>query len=317
MKCPICKKCVSDSHPSICCDLCNLWIHQANCSALSLSQFETLCLPNSSSWFCPKCINSFLPFHQDTPPDPEISKKTSGSSIADKFKSFFSELNKVIDDSDVSDEDDPDSRLNSTTCKYLEIQDFNTLSQNTKCKFSAFHLNIASMSKHFDEFCTLLSLLQHNFSFIGISETRFLNHQEPVLDFSIPGYSHISTPTEASAGGVLLYISNLFAFKPRPDLSKLVYQSKNLESVFAEIIVPNKTNIIVGTIYRHPSMSFNSFNSEFLKPLLHKINLESKQTILLGDFNVNLLDTETCLDTFTFLDTLGSNLIVPQIFQQE
>ena len=60
-------------------------------------------------------------------------------------------------------------------------------------------------------------------------------------------------------------------------------------------------------------MSFNSFNSEFLKPLLHKINLESKQTILLGDFNVNLLDTETCTDSSTFLDTLGSNLIVPQI----
>ena len=238
MKCPICKKCVSDSHSSICCDLCNLWVHQANCSTLSLSQFETLCLPNSSPWFCPKCVNALLPFHQDTLSDPINFEKTSGSGIADDFKSLISDLNKVIDDSVITDEDDPESKLNSTTCKYLEYQDFNTLSQNTRCKFSAFHLNIASMSRHFDEFSTLLSLLQHKFSFIGISETRFLNHQEPLFDFSIPGYSHISTPTESSAGGVLLYISNSFAFKTRPDLSKLVYQSKNLESVFAEIIVP-------------------------------------------------------------------------------
>ena len=92
-----------------------------------------------------------------------------------------------------------------------------------------------------------------------------------------------------------------------------MYESKNLESVFVEIIVPKKTNIIVGTIYRHPHMSFNSFNAEFLKPLLHKINRESKQTILLGDFNVDLLNSEVKSEPSLFLDTLGSNLIVPQI----
>ena len=167
------------------------------------------------------------------------------------------------------------------------------------------------MSKHFDEFSTLLALLQQQFSIIGISETRFLKDQEPTLDFSIPGYRHVSTPTESSAGGVLLYISNSFVFKPRPDLSNMVYQTKNLESVFVEIIVPNKTNIIVGTVYRHHSISVKSFNSDFLKPLLHKINSENKQTMLLGDFNINLLNQDS--DCIAFLDTLGSNLIIPQI----
>ena len=60
-------------------------------------------------------------------------------------------------------------------------------------------------------------------------------------------------------------------------------------------------------------MLFNSFNSDFLQPLLHKIKHESKQTILLGDFNVNLLNSEVNSDSSSFLDTLGSNLIVPQI----
>ena len=36
---------------------------------------------------------------------------------------------------------------------------------------SALYLNIYSLAKDFDELNTLLSLLQHNFSFIGISET--------------------------------------------------------------------------------------------------------------------------------------------------
>ena len=89
---------------------------------------------------------------------------------------------------------------------------------------------------------------------------------EPVLDFSLPGYSNVSTPTESSAGGVLLYISNSFAFKPRHDLDSCFYLVKSLESIFVEIVNPNKPNIIVGVVYRHPGMSLNSFNSDFLKP---------------------------------------------------
>jgi hypothetical protein len=33
-------------------------------------------------------------------------------------------------------------------------------------------------------------------------------------------------------------------------------------------------------------MSINLFNSDFLKPLLHKIVSEKKQILLLGDFNI-------------------------------
>ena len=58
-------------------------------------------------------------------------------------------------------------------------------------------------------------------------------------------------------------------------------------------------------------MSFKSFNSDFLNPFLHKVGLENKELILLGNFNVNLLNTDD--DSSHFLDCLGSNLILPQI----
>ena len=61
-----------------------------------------------------------------------------------------------------------------------------------------------------------------------------------------------------------------------------MYQTQNLESVFAEIILPNQTNIIVGTIYKHPKMSIDSFNFDFLTPLLHKVSLEKKKSYYLG-----------------------------------
>ena len=209
--------------------------------------------------------------------------------LNDDLKLLISDLNKV---SHGNADKNFEPTFDTTNCKYYEYHDFNNTMSQYKRKTSALHLNISSLAKHFDELNTLLFLFQHNFSFNGISETRFLNGQEPVLDFLIPGYSHISTPTDSSAGGVTLYVSNTLAFKPRPDLSSSLYSSKLLESVFVEIVSPNKPNLLVGLIYRHPCMSLKSFNSDFLKPFLHKVGLENKELILLVDFNVNLLNTD-------------------------
>ena len=60
-------------------------------------------------------------------------------------------------------------------------------------------------------------------------------------------------------------------------------------------------------------MSLKSFNSEYLKPFLHQLSSENKQLILLGDFNVNLLKVQDDPESSTFLDALGSNLLLPQI----
>ena len=169
------------------------------------------------------------------------------------------------------------------------------------------------MSKHFDELNSLLSLLQCNFSIIGISETRILKGQEPISDFSIPGYSSVETPAESSAGGVLLYVSNYFAYKPRPYLNQIFNLSKHLESVFVEIIIPKKCNIIIGTVYKHPGMPTQLFNSEFLGPFLHKNSFVKKQIIFLGDFDINLLKADEDHETSSFLDTLSCDIILPQI----
>ena len=63
-----------------------------------------------------------------------------------------------------------------------------------------------------------------------------------------------------------------------------------LESTFTEIVNPKKSNIIVGVIYRHPSMDLTDFNCNYLNKLLENISKEQKSIFLLGDFNVNLLN---------------------------
>ena len=71
------------------------------------------------------------------------------------------------------------------------------------------------------------------------------------------------TPTESSAGGTLLYIANHLSYKSRNDLN--IYKKSELESTFIEVINPQKSNIIIGSIYRHPSMDLDDFNKRLFK----------------------------------------------------
>ena len=121
------------------------------------------------------------------------------------------------------------------------------------------------------------------------------------------------TPTESSAGGTLLYIANHLSYKSRNDLN--IYKKSELESTFIEVINPQKSNIIIGSIYRHPSMDLDDFNKNFLNKLLEKVSKEQKSVYLLGDFNVNLLNYNDHPPTNEFLDSLASNSVIPYILQ--
>ena len=87
--------------------------------------------------------------------------------------------------------------------------------------------------------------------------------------------------------------------------------------MFIEIIFPNKKNLIVGCIYRHPSskISIQCFANDQLDPVLQKISLEKKQCVLMGDFNIDLLKTDTNNDTNTFYNNMSSHYFTPFILQ--
>ena len=62
-----------------------------------------------------------------------------------------------------------------------------------------------------------------------------------------------------------------------------IYKKFELESTFVEIINPKKSNIIVGTIYRHPEMDVTEFNN-ILNNILKKINQEQKNSVSFRQF---------------------------------
>ena len=94
-----------------------------------------------------------------------------------------------------------------------------------------------------------------------------------------------------------------------------IYKRNKLESTFIEILNPKKSNVIIGCIYKHPSMDLNAFNTNYLNNLLDIVSKEQKSVFLLGGFNVNLVNYNDRNPTNEFIDSLASNSFVPYILQ--
>ena len=219
---------------------------------------------------------------------------------------LFNQFNNAIPENN----SDPENVIQS---KYYDIDELQQLRiPNKEKSLSFFHINSCSLKKIFEELQNLLQSTNIRFDVIAITETRITNNISVTQNIELSNYSFEHTPTESSAGGTLLYIANHLSYKTRNDLN--IYKKFELQSTFVEIINPKKSNIIVGTIYRHPKMDVTDFNN-ILNNLLKKINQEQKAVFLLGDFNIDLMHYNEHKPTNEFLDSLASNSYLPYIIQ--
>ena len=82
----------------------------------------------------------------------------------------------------------------------------------------AIHLNVRSLSQHFEDLCNLLDSSAFVFDVIGCSETWFTTHTDANV-FQIPGYNLISNNCVHSiGGGVALLVKSNKNFCVRDDL---------------------------------------------------------------------------------------------------
>ena len=100
-------------------------------------------------------------------------------------------------------------------------------------------------------------------------------------------------------------------YKSRNDLK--LYKNKNLESVFIKILSKSDKNTITGCIYKHPNLAIQEFMDTFLQPLLDKLSYENKNVILMADFNIDLLNYESYIQTKEILDKIYFGSLTPRI----
>ena len=70
--------------------------------------------------------------------------------------------------------------------------------------------------------------------------------------------------------------------------------------------------MVAGCIYKHPKQTIPDFLDNHLLPLLEKSSHENKQILIMGGFNINLLNYDN-KNTANFLDTMFSYSYLPFI----
>jgi len=205
--------------------------------------------------------------------------------------------------------------LCSQACSYYDTAQLNNLlpvdiSSNLQ---SIIHFNARSISANLDMLYSNLVMLKHKFSVIAVTETWTDSNSEQTIN--IPGYNNLIKSRDANiasrGGGVALFFSSDLAVdvKLRPDIS---CPADVMECIFVQISHKHLStkDIIVGVVYRRPGTNISVFNEHF-GAVLNKINNENRPSYILGDFNIDLLNSSECNQAF--LNTLLSNSFYPSI----
>jgi hypothetical protein len=97
----------------------------------------------------------------------------------------------------------------------------------------------------------------------------------------------------------------------RSDLSK---STIDFETLWIEIQSNMNHNLLCGVIYRHPQSDLEAF-MVYLNQTLNIIGRENKYCMIMGDFNINLLNYDSHSSTDNFINTMGSHFFHPHILQ--
>ena len=166
--------------------------------------------------------------------------------------------------------------------------------QNNRNNFTVFTLNVQSLNTNFSEIQYLISDLSKDnllFDAICFQET-WLHTNDDVGIFHLPAYHNIHKGKICWGHvGLVIYLNNRYTHTLRSDLYK---DSTIWEGLFIDIAGENIINkITLGNIYISPKDNSNNQNISCfiyeITPSLHTLSKENSYSILVGDFNIDLL----------------------------
>ena len=305
--CGICHKNIPAHGKSVYCNHCQFWVH-IRCNNISNSEYEELQKePDDVPWFCLKCTAVMFPFGSLDNEELCSLNEFDFPSFTDSMPPFeiTSGLTNLPNLEDYDIDEHLPSNVNSS---YHTPQDLSTLDTSAN-DLLLFHTNIRSLSLHFDELVSTLSILKINFDVICVSETWNSFDVPTKTNVEIPGYSYFHSQSHTQNGGVALYVKSGLTPIPRPDLSK---DSTDFESVWVEVENKQGKNYLFSCIYRHPTLSFDTFN-EYLQETLSNPAVFNKHVFILGDFNINLLNYNSSTPITNYVNFLFSQQFLPYI----
>ena len=147
-----------------------------------------------------------------------------------------------------------------------------------------YYANAQSIRNKLDDLHSLVKI--RKFEILALSETWLYSNE--VQHFNIDGFTPVHACRTGRAGGVSLYIKNEIKFK----ICDVI--EGDMDFNFVSVILTD-INQKIGVFYRPPRYDF----LEFLDKLQEILTTERNSMIVVGDFNVDLLDFDG-LDTINY-----------------
>ena len=195
----------------------------------------------------------------------------------------------IIKNNDIESNTDlmtfPNSNIRD--CKYYTLLELaEVMKSNKRNEIMVIHFNLRSLPKNkykIEDFLLQLPNLPH---IIAVTETKLNSSNLDQAELENYHFEHIDSAS--NAGGVGVYIRNGLKYLLKSDI---VVNSEDCENIFIEIInKPSKKrqkNILIGIIYRHPKVSFTSFQNKLCEVML-TLDPSNNSVFLLGDYNIDL-----------------------------
>ena len=185
---------------------------------------------------------------------------------------------------------------------------------NNKKDLSIIHVNIRSLARNGSYFMSYLETLKNNFEIIIYSETWLEN--DLCLGDLMSGYNcyNVFRPRINNAGGigggVTICITKELKSKKLVNFERC---SNHIECVFVSIERGN-SKLVIGGVYRPPhTTNYDGFQNEIISILTTLNNANNIATLLIGDFNIDLMKINTDINVKNFYDTLASLSFLPVI----
>ena len=268
---------------------------------------------------CSLCIKEVFPFSNID--DNEIADLViCKPAVEDLSKIVFNpfDLNDINDLTPISHIDPDKQYFNTVTERgnslYYNEESFNdrcTSLGNPKHNISVIHLNIRSVHKNLNNFECYLRNFSHQFKVIGLSETWNNEFNVDMCEIKCYNSEHLYR-SNRKGGGVSVFIINCLKYTVSSDLSVI---NNIIKILFIEIKKEQfgaHKDMIIGVVYMPPKIAIDLFIGELLR-IFNSLSKENKYVVLMGDYNVNLLNVESHNMTAEFIEMIYSFSMLPVI----
>ena len=164
--------------------------------------------------------------------------------------------------------------------------------------FSVVHINIQSLKAKYELLEGFLTEID-NIDALCLTETWLTNNNFHC--YGLTGYKHIFSIRNSRNGGTSIFVKSDIDFIIREDIKSKVYKDYTFEITIIEIKNKNNETFLLACVYRTPDSPLNDFITH-LDILLEMATTEKKQLLIAGDYNVDLLRTNS--STKEFVTTL-------------